>query len=293
MSVGELFDGTVETAAGLATDRHLVFDWDLIGLAWTAGAIRRRDRGARGRASAPARWPTAVLSNHDQPRHASRLAAIVGADGPATRSRARPRVLAPDPARARRSCTTARSSGCATSTSRPRRASTRRRRRWSARISTGGTVALPNADAVVTAVPAAGSRPAGRGCGLGPTSRHGTSRSQAADPDSVLCVLPPAHRAARGDAGAPGRRISTLGRTSTTTSSRTRARRHGPDRSSWCSTSARTAAAWRLPDAPRWTPAGGARSARRADRRADAALAPAARSTLAHRTRAVILEAVR
>ena len=40
MSVGELFDGTVETAAGFATDRHLVFDWALLGSPWAAVAIR-------------------------------------------------------------------------------------------------------------------------------------------------------------------------------------------------------------------------------------------------------------
>ncbi|MFP5342249.1 MAG: alpha-amylase family glycosyl hydrolase [Candidatus Limnocylindria bacterium] len=73
MSVGELFVGTTEGAAALTEERHLVFDWELIGQRWLASgfraAIRRRER-----AFGPERWPTAVLSNHDQPRHASRLA---------------------------------------------------------------------------------------------------------------------------------------------------------------------------------------------------------------------------
>lgn len=77
MSVGELFDGGIDEAAALTTDRHLVFDWELIGTAWTAPALRAA-LGRRERAFGPDRWPTIVLSNHDQPRHASRLAASIG-----------------------------------------------------------------------------------------------------------------------------------------------------------------------------------------------------------------------
>ena len=80
MSVGELFVGTTEGAAALTTDRHLVFDWELISQDWRAdafrGAIQRRER-----AFGNDRWPTIVLSNHDQPRHASRLAATIAATG--------------------------------------------------------------------------------------------------------------------------------------------------------------------------------------------------------------------
>ncbi len=78
MSVGELFDGTIETAARLTTDRHLVFDWELMGTAWTAAAVGRAI-AQREAAFGEERWPTAVFSNHDQPRHASRLADSVGA----------------------------------------------------------------------------------------------------------------------------------------------------------------------------------------------------------------------
>ena len=79
MSVGELFDGTVETAAGFATDRHLVFDWALLGSPWAAVAIRAAI-AEREAAFGDARWPTAVLSNHDQSRHVTRLAASIGVE---------------------------------------------------------------------------------------------------------------------------------------------------------------------------------------------------------------------
>ncbi len=72
MSVGELFVGTTEGAAALTVDRHLVFDWDLLTRPWSADAFRAAIQ-RRERAFGPLRWPTAVLSNHDQPRHASRL----------------------------------------------------------------------------------------------------------------------------------------------------------------------------------------------------------------------------
>ena len=72
MTVGELFDGSVEEAVAYTEPRHLTFDWALIGLPWSAAAfgeaIRRRDA-----AFGPDRWPANVLSNHDQPRHAEPL----------------------------------------------------------------------------------------------------------------------------------------------------------------------------------------------------------------------------
>ena len=78
MSVGELFVGTTEGAAALTTDRHLVFDWELITRPWSAAAFRAAIQ-RRERAFGDDRWPTIVLSNHDQPRHASRHAESVGA----------------------------------------------------------------------------------------------------------------------------------------------------------------------------------------------------------------------
>jgi alpha-glucosidase len=80
MSVGELFVGTTEGAAALTTDRHLVFDWELLTRPWSAASFRAALR-RRERAFGDERWPTIVLSNHDQPRHASRLADSAGATG--------------------------------------------------------------------------------------------------------------------------------------------------------------------------------------------------------------------
>ena len=77
MSVGELFVGTTEGAAALATDRHLVFDWEFIVAPWTAAAYRATIE-RREAAFGDDRWPTIVLSNHDQPRQASRLATSAG-----------------------------------------------------------------------------------------------------------------------------------------------------------------------------------------------------------------------
>ncbi len=88
MSVGELFVGTTEGAADLTDDRHLVFDWELITRPWSASAFRAAVR-RRERAFGDERWPTIVLSNHDQPRQASRLADSVGAVGAAREAIAR------------------------------------------------------------------------------------------------------------------------------------------------------------------------------------------------------------
>jgi alpha-glucosidase len=91
MTVGELFDGSFAEAAAYTVPRHLTFDWALLGLPWSAAAfadaIRKRDD-----LFGPDRWPANVLSNHDQPRHASRY----DADPPGDRSLgdARAKVLA-------------------------------------------------------------------------------------------------------------------------------------------------------------------------------------------------------
>ncbi len=77
MTVGELFDGPTERAASLTREPHLVFDWELLEQPWSASEIAAAiDR--REAAFGPERWPTLVLSNHDRPRHASRLATSAG-----------------------------------------------------------------------------------------------------------------------------------------------------------------------------------------------------------------------
>jgi alpha-glucosidase len=70
MTVGELFDGSIADAAAYTIPRHLTFDWALIGLPWDARAFASSI--ARREAAFGPRWPANVLSNHDQPRHASR-----------------------------------------------------------------------------------------------------------------------------------------------------------------------------------------------------------------------------
>ena len=87
MSVGELFDGTISTAADLTTDRHLVFDWELTATPWKGASIATAI-AAREAVFGAGRWPTAVLSNHDQPRHATRLAGSANATEPDAVARA-------------------------------------------------------------------------------------------------------------------------------------------------------------------------------------------------------------
>ncbi len=72
MTVGELFDGTIATAAELAAPRHLAFDFSFMPLPWSAAAFASAI-AERDAAFGPDRWPANVLSNHDQPRHASRF----------------------------------------------------------------------------------------------------------------------------------------------------------------------------------------------------------------------------
>lgn len=79
MTVGELFDGVPATAAEHTAPRHLVFDFRLLAQPWRAGALADAI-DEREAAFGPDRWPTVVLSNHDQPRQASRLTPRADAD---------------------------------------------------------------------------------------------------------------------------------------------------------------------------------------------------------------------
>ena len=79
MSVGELFASEADRAAALMSERHMVFDWALLVAPWSAEAY-----GAaiwlRESMFGDERWLANVLSNHDQSRQASRLAATAGID---------------------------------------------------------------------------------------------------------------------------------------------------------------------------------------------------------------------
>ena len=78
-TVGELFDGGPERAAHLTDGNHLVFDWLLLETPWSAEAFRETIE-RREDVFGPDRWPALVMSNHDRPRQASRLAASAGTD---------------------------------------------------------------------------------------------------------------------------------------------------------------------------------------------------------------------
>lgn len=72
MTVGELFDGRATDAIAYVEPRHLIFDWAIMEIPWDAGVFRRAI-AAREAIFGPDRWPANALSNHDQPRHASRF----------------------------------------------------------------------------------------------------------------------------------------------------------------------------------------------------------------------------
>ena len=72
MTVGELFDGRAADAVAWIAPRHLVFDWALMDIPWSADAFRRAI-AIREEVVGPHRWPANALSNHDQPRHGSRF----------------------------------------------------------------------------------------------------------------------------------------------------------------------------------------------------------------------------
>jgi alpha-glucosidase len=78
-TVGELFDGGPDQAAAMTGDHDLVFDWEMVTAPWSAAAFRAIVE-RREELFGPARRPTLVFSNHDQPRQASRFATSAGTD---------------------------------------------------------------------------------------------------------------------------------------------------------------------------------------------------------------------
>jgi alpha-glucosidase len=73
MSVGELFASEAERAVALTSERHMVFDWALLAAPWSADAYGDAI-WLREKMFGDDRWLANVLSNHDQSRHATRLA---------------------------------------------------------------------------------------------------------------------------------------------------------------------------------------------------------------------------
>jgi alpha-glucosidase len=92
MTIGELFDGSVRDAARHSAPRHLIFDWALMGRRWSAAAFAASIK-AREAAFGADNWPANALSNHDQPRHASRFD-VPGGSGPGGVGDARAKVAA-------------------------------------------------------------------------------------------------------------------------------------------------------------------------------------------------------
>ncbi|MHB8459801.1 MAG: alpha-glucosidase [Candidatus Limnocylindrales bacterium] len=86
MTVGELFSADPALASRLSAPRHLIFDFDLLRQRWNAQGFAEASERHEQRFG-PQGWPTIVLSNHDQPRQASRLAP--GADPAASDAIAR------------------------------------------------------------------------------------------------------------------------------------------------------------------------------------------------------------
>ncbi len=73
MSVGELFSSDPLEAVRLTAPGHMVFDWNLMGPPWKAKAFAEASE-RHEQTFGTDLWPTLVMSNHDQPRQASRLA---------------------------------------------------------------------------------------------------------------------------------------------------------------------------------------------------------------------------
>ena len=179
------------------------------------------DRASARPRSATTRWPTAVLSNHDQSRHVTRLAASIGVEASDAIARAAAVLLL-----------TQRGTpflyyGEELGTARRRRARADEIVDPPARLGRPGirlvgSLAQPHADAVDRRSRAPGSRAAGRGCGSGPMSSTRNVAAQRADPDSVLAAVPPA--ASRCEPRTPALQIGDADASSPTvtpTSSRT------------------------------------------------------------------------
>jgi alpha-glucosidase len=92
MTVGELFDGSIRDAVVYSAPNHVIFDWAMIRQPWSARAFARAI-AARETVFGPERWPANVLSNHDQPRHASFLD-VRGGSPPGGEGDARAKVAA-------------------------------------------------------------------------------------------------------------------------------------------------------------------------------------------------------
>ena len=232
MSIGELFDGTVERAAGLTTDRHLVFDWELVESAWTGagirGAIARREAAfgdrpvADGRPLEPRSVARRLASRRPDPGRRSRCRGAGRGGAAADDARDAVPVLRRGARAARRQHP---GGGVGRPAGRPCRTGLR----------LVGPLGLPGADALD-----GGSR---RRVHDGPAvasvrtrRRHAQRRRPGGRPVVSAVAVSPAHRVAGDEPGAPGRDAPARSGRDRTISSPTPGRPTGRS-SSWSSTS--------------------------------------------------------
>jgi alpha-glucosidase len=90
MVVGETFEGDPELAASYCDKLHMAFNFDFLRKRWNPRALQTAIRRWDRLLSQDHTWPCYVLSNHDNPRHASRY----GRDLTATEADARAKVAA-------------------------------------------------------------------------------------------------------------------------------------------------------------------------------------------------------
>ena len=235
----------------LTAERHLVFDWELLGdgrgpaAAVRAARCATRERPSATTAGRRPSCPTTIS------RATPRGWRPRSAPSRYRRRRASGGRPAADRCAARRSCTTARSSGCGDVDVPPEESVDPPASHGRPGLRMVGPVALPHADAVDGRSGRRVHDAAGRGSGSGPTPRRGTSRRSGADPGSVLSLY---RRLIALRAATPALQVGALRMQPTAgrrTSSPTRARPTDELVARRRSTSGRTAVAWRLPDAGR------------------------------------------
>jgi alpha-glucosidase len=72
VTIGETFDGKPELAASYGDKLHMVFNFDFLQQDWDAASIQHAVARWDRLLAAEHTWPSYVLSNHDNPRHATR-----------------------------------------------------------------------------------------------------------------------------------------------------------------------------------------------------------------------------
>jgi alpha-glucosidase len=72
VAVGETFDGDADLAASYCDKLHMAFNFDVLQQPWDAGRLQRAIGHWDRLLEREHTWPSYVLSNHDNPRHAGR-----------------------------------------------------------------------------------------------------------------------------------------------------------------------------------------------------------------------------